>query len=198
MTLSTWIHAVFRRVRVSPSEENEILIFKPRHDTISVISIESTVGRRTRDGWNINADISLLCGSLTTPPPLPHTYATVRTVAFKAAVSGERYCTRPFPSRYILIALNSQRTRVFPASSRYMLFFFLLTPGSRQISSFRSSFSHRSSTMNTRCGIWIRLVCVVSALSSIFKNHLVIRMHRDVGYGNHVLSVNTAGRIVPP
>lgn len=72
MTLSTWIHAVFRRVRVSPSKENEILIFKPRHDTISVISIESTVGRRTRDGWNINADISLLCGSLTTPAPLPH------------------------------------------------------------------------------------------------------------------------------
>ena len=31
------------------SAENEILIFKPRHDTISVISIEATVGRRTRD-----------------------------------------------------------------------------------------------------------------------------------------------------
>lgn len=40
-----------RGPRVSPStEENEILIFKPRHDTISVISIEATVGRRTRDG----------------------------------------------------------------------------------------------------------------------------------------------------
>lgn len=57
-----------RRSASTSSEGNEILIFKPSHDTISVISIEATVGRRTRDGWNINADISLLCGSLTTPP----------------------------------------------------------------------------------------------------------------------------------
>lgn len=63
------IDAGFRSARSSVATGNEILIFKPRHDTISVISIEATVGRRTRDGWNINADISLLCGSLTAPTP---------------------------------------------------------------------------------------------------------------------------------
>ena len=104
-------------------------------------------------------------------------------------VSGERYCTRPFPSRYILIALNSQRTRVIlsfsfpsPPFSFFLFFFFFFFDFSRlghaNYLHPARSLSRRTSTMNTRCGIRIRLVCAVPALSSIFKNHLVIRMHR--------------------
>lgn len=175
----------FRNSNRTRSKENEILIFKPRHDTISVISIEATVGRRTRDGWNINADISLLCGSLTTPP----SDSGLSRLRFPSV---ERYCARPFPSRYILIAVNSQRARV---SSTYPFF---LPPPPRWITPTGDPPLPpilEGASWIPDAGSGYSLVSRgAPAFSSIFKNPpCIIRICTDVRYGNHVPSVNTAG-----
>ena len=123
----------------------------------------------------------------------PETYANVCNadgVAFKAAV---RFRGTILHSA-IPVAIYSNRAE-FAANTRYtfllfpfssflffpfFLFFFFdfsRLGHANYLHPARSLF-RRTSTMNTRCGIRIRLVCAVPALSSIFKNHLVIRMHR--------------------